>query len=65
MDKRVPGITREIIVKGGRGVDGKYNQDLDTSMILVELGGVGNNEAELNQTVSIIGESVSALLTVQ
>ncbi|WP_228548397.1 stage II sporulation protein P [Sporosarcina obsidiansis] len=65
MEKRVPGITREIIIKGGRGVDGKYNQDLDTSMILIELGGVGNTEVELNQTVSVIGESVSALLTVQ
>ncbi|WP_301109632.1 stage II sporulation protein P [Sporosarcina sp.] len=65
MEQRVPGITREIIIKGGRGVDGKYNQDLDTSMILIELGGVGNTETELNQTISVIGESVSALLTVQ
>ncbi|ARD49541.1 stage II sporulation protein P [Sporosarcina sp. P37] len=65
MEKLVPGITREIIIKGGRGVDGKYNQDLDTSMILVELGGVGNTEAELNQSISIIGESVSAMMGAQ
>lgn len=65
MEKRVPGISREIIIKGGRGVDGKYNQDLDTSMILIELGGIGNTEAELNQTISIIGEAVGAMLSVQ
>ncbi|MDV6377960.1 stage II sporulation protein P [Sporosarcina sp. GW1-11] len=65
LEKRVPGITRDIIIKGGRGVDGKYNQDLDTSMILVELGGVGNTEVELNQSLSVIGESISTLLMVQ
>lgn len=65
LEKRVPGITREIIIKGGRGVDGKYNQDLDTSMILVELGGVGNTEIELNHSLSVIGESVSSMLMVQ
>lgn len=65
MEKMIPGITREIIIKGGRGVDGKYNQDLDTSIILIELGGVGNTEAEINQTLSIVGESISSMLAVQ
>ncbi|WP_240315678.1 stage II sporulation protein P [Sporosarcina sp. PTS2304] len=65
LEKRVPGITREIIIKGGRGVDGKYNQDLDTSMILLELGGVGNTEVELNHSLSVLGESISSLLLVQ
>ncbi|PID23271.1 stage II sporulation protein P [Sporosarcina sp. P3] len=65
MEKLVPGITREIIIKGGRGVDGKYNQDLNTSIILIEMGGVGNTEAEINQTVSVVGESISAMMIVQ
>ena len=49
MEKLVPGITRSIISKGGAGVDGKYNQDLHPSLILIELGGIGNSEEELNQ----------------
>ncbi|MCG7345080.1 stage II sporulation protein P [Sporosarcina sp. ACRSL] len=62
MENRIPGITRDVIPKGGAGVDGKYNQDLHPNIILVELGGVGNSEDELNRTVAIIAESVSELL---
>lgn len=60
MEARVPGITRNIIVKGGPGVDGKYNQDLHPGFVLVELGGIGNNEEELNRTVSVIAEAAAS-----
>lgn len=63
MEKRVPGITRPLIRKSGKGVDGKYNQDLHPSLILIELGGMENNEKELNRTVSVLAESISAILT--
>lgn len=62
MENRIPGITRDVIPKGGAGVDGKYNQDLHPNIILVELGGVGNSEDELNRTVSVIAESISEML---
>lgn len=61
MERKVPGISRDVIIKGGRGVDGKYNQDLNASMILIELGGIGNTEAEINQTVQVISEAVAAM----
>lgn len=65
MEERIPGITRDVISKGGAGVDGKYNQDLHPNIILVELGGIGNSEDELNRTVAIIAEAVGEMLTVQ
>ena len=63
MEKLVPGITRNMISKSGAGVDGKYNQDLHPSLILVELGGIGNSEDELNRTVSIIAKAASSILS--
>ena len=65
MEKRIPGITRNVIPKGGAGVDGKYNQDLHPNLVLLELGGVGNSEDELNRTVAIIAEAVGQMLSVQ
>jgi stage II sporulation protein P len=65
MEERIPGITRDVIPKGGAGVDGKYNQDLNPNIILVELGGIGNSEDELNRTVAIIAEAVGEMLNVQ
>lgn len=62
MEKRIPGITRNVISKGGAGVDGKYNQDLHPKIILIELGGIGNNEEELNRTIGVIAEAVKELV---
>lgn len=63
MEKIVPGITRSIIPKGGAGVDGKYNQDLHPSIVLIELGGIGNSEAELNRTVAVIASALATILS--
>lgn len=62
MDKIIPGITKNLLPKGGQGVDGKYNQDLSPNIILIELGGIGNTEDELNRTVAIIAEAATAML---
>lgn len=62
MEKRVPGITRSLIRKGGKGVDGKYNQDLHPGLLLIELGGMENDENELNRTVAVLAESISTIL---
>lgn len=63
MERIVPGITRSIIPKGGAGVDGKYNQDLHPSNVLIELGGIGNKEAELNRTIAVIASAVATILS--
>ena len=62
LEKIVPGITRPLVFKAGHGVDGKYNQDLDPRLILVEMGGIGNNEAELNRTSAVLAKAVAKVL---
>lgn len=62
MEKRIPGIMRNVISKGGAGVDGKYNQDLHPNLVLMELGGVGNSEEELNRTLIVISEVIMEML---
>lgn len=62
MESLVPGITRGIIMKGGRGVDGKYNQDIHPSLIVVELGGIENTEDELNRTITVLANAAAAVL---
>lgn len=59
IDAIVPGMTRDIIVKGGVGVDGKYNQDIHPNIILIELGGVQNTEEELNRSVDVIARAIT------
>lgn len=63
MEKITPGITRNIIRKGGPRVDGKYNQDIHPNIILVELGGPQNTEDELNRTIAVLAEAVQAILS--
>lgn len=62
LEKIVPGITRPLVFKAGHGVDGKYNQDLDPRLILIEMGGIGNNEAELNRTSAVLAKAISKVL---
>ena len=62
MELLVPGITRNLVMKHGAGVDGKYNQDLDSSLLVVELGGIGNAEDELNRTIAVLGKAVATVI---
>ncbi|PID14803.1 MULTISPECIES: stage II sporulation protein P [unclassified Sporosarcina] len=62
MEQIVPNITKKIVFKSGHGVDGKYNQDLHKRLMLVEIGGIGNDEAELNRTTAVLAKAVSQVL---
>ena len=62
MELLVPGITRNLVMKHGAGVDGKYNQDLDPSLLVVELGGIGNTEDELNRTIAVIAKAAATVI---
>ncbi len=62
MEKLVPGITRDLVMKHGPGVDGKYNQDLDPSLLVVELGGVGNTEDQLNRTIAVVAKAAATVI---
>ncbi|TQR19267.1 stage II sporulation protein P [Psychrobacillus vulpis] len=59
LNKLVPGISRGILVKSGKGVDGVYNQDLAKNLLVVELGGIDNTEQEINRSIAILAKAVS------
>lgn len=62
LNELVPGISRGIIGKKGGNVDGNYNQDLAENMVLIELGGIGNTQDEINRTISLLANVISMVL---
>lgn len=62
LNQLVPGISRGIMKKEGKGVDGVYNQDLAQQLLLVEIGGIDNTEQELLNTIEVLAEAVQSLL---
>ncbi|MCA0993224.1 stage II sporulation protein P [Pseudalkalibacillus hwajinpoensis] len=54
-----PGLSRGVISKKGKGVDGIYNQDLSPNAMLIEMGGVDNNLEQLSRTVKAIADVIS------
>lgn len=59
LEEEVPGVTRGISIKGGEGVNGIYNQDLSSKMVLIELGGQYNEIEELNNTLEILSKIIN------
>ncbi|WP_227396795.1 stage II sporulation protein P [Jeotgalibacillus aurantiacus] len=62
MNERVPGISRGVYVKKGEGTNGKFNQDLSSRSVLLELGGVDNTFEELNRSAEIFAEVLSEMI---
>jgi len=62
LNKLVPGISRGILPREGKGVDGVYNQDLSKILLNVELGGIDNNEQELNRSIPVLAKAISNML---
>lgn len=60
---KYPSLTKGIIIKGGKGVNGVYNQDLNSNITLIEIGGNENTIDEVLNTIEliapIIGEYVN------
>lgn len=52
--EKYPALTRGIMKKQGYGVNGIYNQDLNSNVILIEVGGNENNIEEINNTLDLI-----------
>lgn len=65
INQSYPNLSRGILKKQGKGVDGVYNQDISPNMILIEIGGVDNNIEEVLNTVdalaSVLYEYLGAL----
>lgn len=60
--EKYPTLTRGVLIKGGAGSNGVYNQDLSSKMTLMELGSDSNTIDEVLNTIEllapIIGEFV-------
>lgn len=59
---KYPGLSRGIIKKEGKGVNGKYNQDFSPNTILIELGGQYNTIEEVNNTLKIISKELASYI---
>lgn len=59
---KYPSLTRGIMKKEGYGVNGIYNQDLSSNIILLEVGGHENNIEEINNTIDLISEILGEYL---
>lgn len=53
-EKYYPGLSRGIYKKSGAGVNGIYNQDINSNVILIELGAVENNIEEVFNTIEAL-----------
>lgn len=53
-----PNLSRGILKKQGKGVDGVYNQDIASQMILLEVGGVDNNIEEVLNTIDAFAKVI-------
>ncbi|MCI5835559.1 MAG: stage II sporulation protein P [Firmicutes bacterium] len=58
ISKKYPTLSRGIYKKQGQGVDGVYNQDINSKMILLELGGYQNTMSEVNNTIDLIASII-------
>lgn len=59
---KYPTLTRGIITKGGSGVNGVYNQDLNNKIILIELGGNENTIDEVMNTIVVLKDAIKDYL---
>ena len=56
IEKKYPQITKGILQKEGPGVNGIYNQDLGTNIILMEVGAHENTIDEVTNTLDLISD---------
>ena len=59
---KYPGLSRGIMKKQGYGVNGVYNQDLKSNVILMEIGGHENNIDEVNNTLDLVSLAIKEYL---
>lgn len=60
--EKYPTLTRGIITKSGKNVNGIYNQDLNPNSILIECGGYKNSFSEVINTINILSEVIKEYL---
>lgn len=56
--EKYPDLTRGVLVKGGAGSNGVYNQDLNVKMTLMEIGSDSNTIDEVLNTIELLAPIV-------
>ncbi len=59
---KVPEISRGIILKEGKNVNGIYNQDISPHVLLIELGGENNKMGEVKNTLDLLANALKEYL---
>lgn len=54
INSKYPGLSKGILKKGGKGVNGIYNQDFSPNCMLIEVGGVENTIDEVANTIDAL-----------
>ena len=62
INTKYPNLSRGIMKKKGYGVNGIYNQDLNSNVILIEIGGHENNIDEVNNTLELVSIAIKEYL---
>lgn len=64
INKKYPGLSRGIMKKEGKNVNGIYNQNLNNNVILIEFGGQENTIDEVMNTCIALSEIIKEYLEV-
>lgn len=59
---KYPSLTKGVLTKEGSNVNGIYNQDLGSNIVLIECGGYENTIAEVMNTTQILSEIIAEYL---
>ena len=62
INKKYPGLSRGIMKKKGKNVNGIYNQDLSEKIILIECGGYKNTTLEVYNTMEALSDVIKQYL---
>ena len=58
INNKVPSLSKGIYKKGGKNVNGVYNQDLGKYVFLVEIGSLYSSKDEVVNTIDVLKESI-------
>ncbi len=61
LNQKVPNISRGILKKGGKGVNGIYNEDFSSKTLLFEIGGPYNSMSEVSNTLLVLADVIKEL----
>ncbi len=62
INAKYPGLSRGVMQKEGTGVNGIYNQDVSSNMLLIECGGYENTIDEVANTTDILAAIITEYL---